>query len=284
MADIIIIGSGPAGVSASLYCVRAGFNTVVISNNTSALLSTEKIDNYYGFPDGISGRELSENGISQAKKLGVTFINDEVFSIGYDGKFSVDAKSNSYPADGIIIATGSKRNTPDIQGLRDFEGRGVSYCAVCDAFFFRGKNVTVLGDSEYALHELNELLPLVNIATVLTNGSEPKVDFPSSVKVDTRKIAKVSGEAKLSKIIFSDGETLDTDGLFIACGAADSTALAKKIGAVTNGNKIRIDENMKTSVKRIYAAGDCTGGLLQISKAVYEGARAATELIKELRK
>ena len=100
MSEIIIIGSGPAGISASLYCVRANLATTIVTTGKSAVASSEKIENYYGFPDGISGGELYSNGIKQAENLGVKFIEDEVFAINYDGRFSVVGKSGEYPADG----------------------------------------------------------------------------------------------------------------------------------------------------------------------------------------
>lgn len=283
MSEIVIIGSGPAGVSASLYCVRAGITTTVIANKSGALPKAEKIDNYYGFPNGISGTELEQNGICQAKALGVKFIDDEVFSIGFKNQFTVLTKNGSFSADGIIIATGGSRHTPNIKGIKSFEGKGVSYCAICDAFFFRNKNVAVLGSGEYALHEANDLSGIVNSVTILTNGEQPVVSFPEEYTVKTEKISELKGKERLCCAVLENGEELRIDGLFVAVGVAGSVALAKKIGAVTENNRIRVDENMKTSVKKIYAAGDCTGGLLQISKAVYEGAKAATELIKVLK-
>ncbi len=258
--------------------------TTVITNGESAVGKTERIENYYGFPNGISGKELYSKGIKQAQSLGVKIISDEVFSIGFDSGFTVETKNCKYKADGIIIATGSKRQAPAVKGLKDFEGRGVSYCAVCDAFFFKGKDVAVLGSGEYALHEAKDLINVVNSVTVLTDGEGASAQFPEEVNIITEPLAEICGEAKLREIVFSTGRVLKTDGLFVACGTADSTALAKKIGVVCENGKIRVDENMKTNIKNVYAAGDCTGGLLQISKAVYEGAKAATELIKSLRK
>ncbi len=258
--------------------------TTIITSGESAAGKAEKIENYYGFPNGVSGAELYKNGLKQANALGVKIISDEVFSIGFDGEYTAETKSGKYKADGIIIATGGKRQAPAVKGLKEFEGRGVSYCAVCDAFFFKGKDVAVLGCGDYALHETKDLINIVNSITVLTDGEKASAVFPEGVNIITEPLAEVRGEARLRDIVFSSGRSLKTDGLFVACGTADSTALAKKIGAVCENGKIRVDGNMKTTVKNVYAAGDCTGGLLQISKAVYEGAKAATELIKSLRR
>lgn len=283
MPKVIIIGSGPAGVSAALYTQRANMQTTVISNNSGTILKADKIENYYGFSDVISGEELYENGIEGAKRIGVEFIDGEAVSLSYDGKFTVKTTSGEYSADGVILATGTSRLAPAIKGLKDFEGKGVSYCAVCDGFFFRNRAVGVLGSGEYALNEVNELKNITENITVFTNGEEPTVEFPENVKVITGKIAELKGEMLLNSVLLANGEEIALNGLFIAYKTAGSTALAKKVGAMTDGSKITVNENMETNIKGLYAAGDCTGGLLQISKAVYEGAKAGTQMAKFLK-
>ena len=136
MPKIIIIGSGPAGVSAALYAVRAGADTTVLTKGPGALDRAEKIENYYGFAEPISGKELLTRGIDGAERLGVKFTNKQAESIDYeDGGFSVvtsDDKKHGCKA--VLLATGSRRLAPSIEGLTEFEGKGVSYCAICDAF------------------------------------------------------------------------------------------------------------------------------------------------------
>lgn len=282
MPKVVIVGSGPAGVSASLYTQRAGCDTTVISLNGGALLKAEKIENYYGFFDAISGEKLYNDGIDGAKRLGVTFVEDEVVGLSFNGKFTVSTTKNTFEADVVLLATGVSRLAPNIDGLKDFEGMGVSYCAVCDGFFFRNKSVGVLGSGEYALHEVQELLNIVGSVTVFTNGEEPTVDFPENVKVVKDKINSFSGKP-MALEINTEKETIVLNGMFIAYKTAGSTALAKKVGATIDGNKIVVNENMQTNIKGLYSAGDCTGGLLQISKAVYEGAKAGTEIVKALK-
>lgn len=284
MSTVIIIGSGPAGISAALYTARAGIDTTVITMGNGALSKAEAIQNYYGFKTAISGEELYESGVEGAKSVGVKFLSDEVVGIGFENKLTVQTLQGSYEADGVLLATGSSRATPNISGVKEFEGKGVSYCAVCDAFFYRGKNVCVLGAGEYAAHEIGDLLPVAASVTLLTNGAQPLVEFPDSVIVRTENIAKIDGNERVESIVFDDGSTIKADGIFIAYGVAGSTALARKIGAKIDGNKIVVDENMATNIPGLFAAGDCTGGLLQVSKAVYEGAKAGTELIKQVRK
>lgn len=284
MAKIIIIGSGPAGISAALYTVRAGVETTILSKGSGALQKTEKIENYYGFAQPVTGPELAAAGIAQAKRLGAKFVEAEVVGLSYEEDYMVETTAGTYHADGIIIATGSPRKTPRIAGVAELEGRGVSYCAVCDAFFYRGKNVVVLGNGEYALHEAAALQPVAGSVTVLTDGADAAAAFPAEVEVNTAKIAKIEGEERVSGVLFEDGARLAADGVFVAYGVAGSAELARKIGAETEGSRIVVDANCATALPGLYAAGDCTGGLLQIAKAVYEGAKAGTELIKHLRK
>ena len=283
MANIIIIGNGPAGISAALYTTRAGIDTTVIGKDYGALGKASKIENYYGFSDPVSGANLIADGIEGARRLGANMINDEVVGISYGEKLTITTKETEYSADSVVIATGTSRTTPKIDGLKELEGHGVSYCAVCDAFFYRGKDVAVLGHGNYALHEALELLPTSKSVTILTNGKEPDVAIPDTIKVDTRIIKAIKGDDTVDSILFDSGPSLPISGLFVAIGIAGSSDLAKKLGAETNNNKIVVDENMSTNIPGLYAAGDCTGGLLQISKAVYEGAKAGTEIIKFLR-
>jgi len=283
MSNVIIIGNGPAGISTALYTTRGGIDTTIIGKDSGSLGKASEIENYYGFEQPISGKDLIQNGIVQAKRLGAKMLTEEVVGISYNDKLVVLTKENEYPADSILIATGSSRTTPSIKGLKEFEGHGVSYCAVCDAFFYRGKDVAVLGNGEYAIHEALDLLPTSNSVTIVTNGKEPTTFIPDLIKLNTNKIESLSGDELLEGINFIDGSSLSISGLFIAIGVAGSVDLAKKLGARIENNKIVTDETMATNIPGLYAAGDCTGGLLQISKAVYEGALAGTEIIKYLR-
>lgn len=283
MANVIIIGNGPAGISTALYTTRAGVNTMIIGKDHGALGKASEIENYYGFSQPISGKDLIVEGMEGARRLGAEIISDEVLGISYGDKLTVITESGDYEADGIVLATGTSRMAPKIKGLKEYEGRGISYCAVCDAFFYRGKDVAVLGNGNYALHEALELLSTSNSVTILTNGKEPDFQVPENIKVNTNNIDSIAGNEVVEVVHFLTGESIQVSGVFIALGVAGSTDLAKKIGAQTQQNKIIVDENMSTNIPGLYAAGDCTGGLLQISKAVYEGAKAGTEIIKYLR-
>jgi thioredoxin reductase (NADPH) len=283
MKEVIIIGNGPAGISASLYTARAGIKTTVIGKDGGALMKADKIENYYGFENPVSGEQLISAGIAQSKRLGVEMINSEVVSIGYDGKLTVKTINGEYKADSVILATGANRIVPKIAGIDTYEGRGISYCAVCDGFFYRGKDVAVLGSGEYALAEAMELLPIVKSVTIITDGKELTAKIPDSIHIITKEIENFSGSNSFEKIFFKDGTSLSVSGVFVALGTAGSTDFAKKLGAETNGKNIVVDEKMATNVPGLYAAGDCTGGMYQIAKAVYEGAKAGTEVVKYLK-
>lgn len=278
---VIIIGGGPAGVSASLYTVRAGIDTSLIIYEESALDKAENIENYYGFPGGISGAELKKRGLEQARALGVRILEEEVVGLAMDFsdqkqsamELIVKTSQADHPADAVIIAMGSQRKAPDVEGIKEYEGKGVSYCAVCDGFFYRGKTVAVLGSGEYADSEARELEPLAAEVIRLEDISAIK-RFSGNIDQDADRLRRVE---------FKDGTSKEIDGLFIAYGTAGPGDLAKKIGIMTEGSRIIVDEKMATNVPGIFAAGDCTGGMLQVSKAVADGAKAAASAIAHLR-
>lgn len=283
MPEIVIIGSGPAGVSAALYAARAGAKTTVLTRGHGALDRAELIQNYYGFAEPISGAELERRGIEGAKAVGVEFVTTEAVGLTYTDRLIVETLAGDFPADAVILATGASRAAPRIPGLAGLEGHGVSFCATCDAFFYRGKDVAVLGSGEYALHEAQALLPVVKSVTLLTGGAPLTAQFPPEVAVRTEPVEAILGEERVTGVQLPGGETLEVSGVFVAQGVAGSTALARKLGAEVEGNRIVVDERMQTTLPGLYAAGDCTGGLLQVAKAVYEGAVAGTEAAKAVR-
>ncbi len=282
--DIIIIGSGPAGISASLYTLRANLKTLIISKKIGTLEKVNNIENYYGLEKTITGKELQERGFNQAKRLGTEFINDEVVKIDYEKDFIVETINSKYEAKAVIIATGTTRRTPNIKGIKEFEGKGISYCATCDAFLYRGKDVAVLGAKEYALHEAEELKRVAKSVVMVTNGEKAIENRGQNIDVDERIIKEFRGDNKVEKIEFEDNTITNIDGIFVAIGTATSTDLARKIGAkIDEKGNIIVDSQMKTNIQNLYACGDCTGGILQISKAVYEGMVAGMTAIKNIK-
>lgn len=283
MGKIVIVGSGPAGCSAALYAARAGMETTVISKGIGALQKAEQIQNYYGFEEGVTGAELYRRGVAGAQAVGTQFVTAEVVGLDYAATLVVQTTAGDYPADAVILATGTGRIAPKIAGLAEHEGRGVSYCATCDAFFYRGKTAAVLGTGEYALHEVQALLPLAGKVILCTNGEPLTAEFPAGVTVCTEKLEAIEGEETVTALRLAGGGLLPADGLFVALGVAGSAALARKLGAPVENGRIVVDEKMQTGIPGLFAAGDCTGGMLQVCKAVYEGALAATEAIKQIR-
>ena len=338
MFDVIVIGAGPAGISAAIYAKRANLNVLVLYSGISNLEKATKIDNYYGFQNGITGKALLENGIIQAKNLGIDVRNEEVVSISLEiseleketdeqvNIFNVKTTNSDYTSKTIIIATGNKKIAPNIKGIKEFEGKGISYCAICDAFFYRNKEIAVIGSGNFALSEVEILRRVAKKIYVLTNGDAiqnwnnsnvnnneniensknvnnneniensknannaenledvKNVNNVENVKIVNKKIKEITGNNKVDEIIFEDGSSIPVNGVFIALGEAGANDFAKTLGIMTekNGNII-VDENMMTNVKGIFACGNITGGLLQVNKSAYEGAKAGLSVSKFLK-
>jgi thioredoxin reductase (NADPH) len=282
MYDIIIIGSGPAGVSAAVYAKRGGANVLVISKDTGTLGKARKIENYYGFKN-ISGKDLYENGLKQLENLNIEFVKDEVVQLNYTSQFEVTTVNNIFQAKYVVLATGVSRNVPNIKGIKEFEGKGVSYCAICDAFFYRNKDVAVLGSGNYAIHEAEILKPVVKSVTLLTNSEKLVENRDIDLNVNEKKVREVRGFEKVDEIVFEDDTAQNINGIFVAIGTASTNDLARKIGARVENNKIIVNDNLETTVPNLYACGDCTGGILQISKATYEGTKVGLEIVNKLK-
>ena len=281
MYDIIIIGSGPAGVSAAVYAKRGGANVLVISKDTGTLGKAKKIENYYGFKN-ISGKDLYENGLKQLENLNIEFVKDEVVQLNYTSQFEVTTVNNIFQAKYVVLATGVSRNVPNIKGIKEFEGKGVSYCAICDAFFYRNKDVAVLGSGNYAIHEAEILKPVVKSVILLTNSEKLVENRDIDLNVNEKKVREVRGFEKVDEIVFEDDTAQNINGIFVAIGTASTNDLARKIGARVENNKIIVNDNLETTVPNLYACGDCIGGTLQVAKAVNDGMIAGIDIIKNM--
>ena len=280
MYDVIIIGAGPAGISASLYVKRANKNVLVLYHGESQLEKAHMIENYYGFPGGISGTDLYESGIEQAKALGVEVKNEEALHISMtaDMNYEVVTSDNKYEAAALILSTGNKKIKPNIKGIDEFDGKGISYCAICDGFFYRKKSVAVIGNGDYALSEAADLENIVKSLIILTDGlPAPETD---KYEVITKKISEIKGEGKVGAVVFDDGSEIELDGIFVAQGVAGGADFAKKLGVALEGDSIKANPDMSTNAPGVFSCGNINGGLLQISKAVYEGAEAGLSAVK----
>ena len=302
MENIIIVGAGPAGISAALYAARGNMDPLIINTVIGSLEKAEKIENYYGLEKPLSGKELFERGLEQARALGVRILDAQVVGMGGFDTFEVKTTEGDFEARSVILATGSKRasakipGASSIPGIREYEGKGVSYCAVCDAFFYRGKDVAVLGNSDFALHEAEELSHTASHVTIFTDGKKPEFSKENAIDVNTMKIQAIEGDERVQGLRLKGDVSLQeagepqtsfapAEGVFVALGTAGSSEMARQIGAELNekGN-IRVNEEMETTVPGLYAAGDCTGGLLQVAKAVHDGAQAGLSACQYVRK
>ncbi len=288
--EVIIIGGGPAGLSAAIYTSRAGLNTLVLDVPNQLLEKTEEIDNYFGFPDGISGSQLLKNGRQQAERFGAKILENKALLTKLNGEnYTVETAEDKFTSRSLVITTGIQHKKPPLKGLEKFEGRGVSYCVVCDAPLYRNKKVGLIGSEDLVAKEALELYEFTENIKILTNGK--KVQMPESLQkkleqkqipIEKKKLDKVVGEEFLTGIIIN-GKEEKLDGLMIAQGTSGSLDFARSLGVMIEDGVLSVDKKMSTGVPRVYAAGDCTGGARQISTAVGEGSKAALSLINDLR-
>lgn len=289
MYDVIIIGRGPAGISASLYTARANLKTLVVGRNDSSLKKAEKIENYYGFSNIISGSFLLQEGEKQALRLGVEIIEDEVIDISKKDFFEVVASKKKYFCKSVLLATGQPRKKVKIENLVEFEGKGVSYCVTCDGFFYNNLKVGVLGFKDFAIHEAMELEAYSKDITIFTNGfefelSDEYIEAARRFKINKKPILKLEGSEFLERILFNDNTSEKIDGIFVAYESASSIDFARKLGIIVDGNSIVVDKNQQTNLSGVFAAGDNTGGLRQVSSAVGEGAVAGKRITEYIRR
>lgn len=293
--DAIIIGKGPAGISAALYLFRAGKKILVLGSGIGALEKAELIDNYYGFGEPKLGKELAQEGVEQALRLGVKIQEEEVVAISFGEAWKIKTAKDEFCTKTVLLATGKSRTGLKVAGFEAFRGRGISFCATCDGFFYKNKRLAVIGNGDYAASEFNELLHFTKDVVLLTNGEKIKSNnFPSDIQVDSRLIKSFEGaslagagsagaEEKLSLVRFADGETLDLEGVFVAIGTAGAIDFAAKIGVELHKGDVVVDEHFMTNIPGIFAAGDCIGGFLQVAKAVSDGALAGKSMITWLK-
>ncbi len=291
--DVLILGSGPAGLSSSIYTARGGLKTLVISHSKSPLIWAGHIDNYLGFPEGINGKELYNRSITQAKRFGVHFAYDEIVAIDKEQtNVQLTGVENSYSGKVLLLATGNPPNKVSIKNADRFEGNGVAYCATCDGFFYKDLNVGVLGYKDYAVQEAMELLDYTSNITIYTNGRElvlsgKYVELIKRFTVNTQKIKSLEGKLSLEKIVFEDESEEKADGLFIAFGSASSVDFAKKTGIITENGYVAVDSDQMTNLEGIFAAGACTLScktVNQIATSVGQGALAGKKILDYLGK
>ncbi len=286
MKDCIIIGKGPAGLSAALYIHRAGYTPLVIGKDSGALGQSHRIENYFGLETPISGDELFRRGLAQVERLGIEVISDEVVTIRENEGFRVSTASGRiFPTRTVLLATGKHRRLPNIPGISKYLGCGISQCALCDGFLMRNRPLAVIGSGDQAVAELSHLRPLTENLRLFTNGATITTDrFPKDLPIITDPITGFYGNdlGMLAGIRTASGD-YSVDGAFLAEGVASASDFAVRLGAIMDGDNIQVDRNYQTNVPGLFAAGDCIGGVLQISKASADGALSALSIIEYLK-
>jgi thioredoxin reductase (NADPH) len=295
--DIIIIGGGPAGITAAIYTARAGMSTLVIekAHPGGQLWWSESIENYPGFPNGISSMDLAGNIEKQARNFGAEFISEEIKKIEKaKGCFKVETESGKeLSACGIVIATGAAMKQLGVKGENKFLGKGVSYCAVCDGPLFRDKTVAVIGGGNTACEEAEYLTRFASKVYLIHRRPELRAvqmhrqQVEENEKIELlleKEIEEIKGDGTVNALNFKDGTSIDLDGVFIFVGLSPSTGYLKDFVDMEHGFVIT-DEKLMTSVKGVFAAGDCRkGSFRQVVTACGEGAFAGEETRKYIEK
>ncbi len=293
MLDVTIIGAGPAGMTAALYALRSGLNVCIMEQGAPGgqLLKTEKIDNYPGFADGVLGMELATNMFMQISSFAnFSLINETAKKITRKPHgFTIDISTGTVETKSVIVATGGYPRTLDIPGESEYSGKGVSYCAICDGFFFKDKIVSVIGGGNTALEDAVYLASIAKEVYLIHRrntfrGSKILVDKlkeHANVHLVLEKVpVEIKGETKVSEIILKDTKTeeitsLFVNGVFLAIGQIMNVDFVKDILATDDSGHIVVDEKMESVIPGLFACGDIISkDLRQVSTAVGDGAIA----------
>lgn len=270
---LIIIGSGPAGYTAAIYSARANLAPLVLAGSQSGgqLMITTDVENYPGFPEGIQGPELMEKFRKQAERFGAEIIDNDVTEVNFKVKpFVLKVGNDTYTADSIIVSTGAQAKWMGLDSELRLRGKGVSACATCDAFFFKGKDVAVVGGGDTAMEESNFLTKFANHVTVIHRRDKlraskimqekakanPKISF-----VWNSTVNDVLGDKNVEGVMVQNVETgqsmkLPLNGLFVAIGHEPNTALFKGQIEMHDNGYIKVHDGTKTNVEGVFAAGD----------------------------
>jgi thioredoxin reductase (NADPH) len=292
---VVIIGSGPAGLTAAIYTARAQLSTVVITGSQvgGQISTTHDVDNFPGFPEGVTGPELTERMRAQAERFGAEFDYDLVTEVDFNSgsPFRVKTYGSEYLADSVIVTIGASPRKLGIPGENEFTGRGVSWCATCDGFFFRGKDILVVGGGDSALQEAIFLTKFAEKVTIVHRRAElrasvalqtramnnPKISFVYDTVIDAIQGAdqRVTG-AILRNVRTGEVTERPTDGVFIFIGYDPNSAVFGSQLAMTPTGYVVVDERMMTSIEGVFAGGEIHDDLFrQAITAAGQGCAAA---------
>lgn len=297
--DAIIIGSGPAGLTAAIYLGRAGQKSIVLEKDFVGGYTAKiaHIENYPGY-ETINGMDLTQIMAKQAEKFGATIVYPvEVVNIDIKGDIKrVRTRDEIYEAFAVIIAIGVARKKLEVPGAKDFLGKGVSYCATCDGAFFRGRTVAVIGSDDEAAEEALHLAELAGKVAMVPHKQLNVVETLMA-RLKTKSNIEIHPFAEIKEIVGTDVVTglkigrdgaetvLPLEGVFIAMGSTPISSLIQNAGGqVDDRGALLIDRNQRTNIEGVYAAGDCTYGGMQIVCAAGEGAVAGMRSAAYVRK
>ncbi len=289
--ELIIIGIGPAGLTAGLFAGRRNLKTLVVGELLGGQISLAHIvENYPGI-ESITGLELSQIMRKQAEKYGCDVKFEKVIDMDLRGeKKKIKTSEEEYTAPAVILATGASHRKLNVEGEEKFIGKGVSYCASCDGPLFRGKKVAVIGGSDSAVTAAVYLSSMCKEVHLIHRRNELRAEEANQENLKKSKakiiwntvVEKIEGKNMVERIVLKNIETektsnLDVDGIFIEVGMVPTTEIAKHSGvAVDKNNYIITNKNQETNVAGVYAAGDVTGAIPQMAVSCGEGATAAT--------
>jgi len=291
--ELIILGGGPAGLSAGIYAARNKLNTLLIEKALMGGLAAyaEVIENYPGFPDGIGGMELGDLMLKQAQKFGLKTLTAEVSGLEIRGSQKiVKTSEGDLMAKAVIVALGSDRINMDVPGEKEFVGRGVSYCATCDAAFFRDQPVAVVGGGNSAISEALHLAKFASRVNVIHRRdkwratpvfvdkaqSEPKINFILNTTVDAIEGQDKVEDLKLNNVLTGQKSTLPVSGVFVSIGQRPNTNFVKGLLPLDSNGYIITNEKMETAIPGVLAAGDIrSNSIRQTISAAGDGAVAA---------
>jgi thioredoxin reductase (NADPH) len=296
--DVIIIGGGPAGLTAGIYTARYGLRTLILEGKRlgGRAAHSHRIDNFPGFPEGISGVELMERFIAQAKKFNVEIKSERVVGLSLmDDQKEVLTRNYVYQANAIVIATGIQRQQLKVPGEHRFKGRGVSYCSICDGPFFSGKVVAVVGSGSEAVEDALNIVEIAEKVYVIPGAhgfevgtkdldtllKKKKVELVSGADVESIRGADVVTHIELRG---SPNRTLKVDGVFIIVDHSGTNEMIKEAGVRTDESGcIGVDRNHQTNIEGVFAAGDCICGGMQVITAAGEGGRAGLSVLRYIK-
>ncbi len=298
--DVIIIGAGPAGLAAGIYAARMKMRTLILESTLPGgrAVYAPLVENFPGFPEGITGAELTDKMVKQTERFGAEIrSSEEVLDIGLEDKIrTVVTRSGKFQGLSVIVTTGTQQKKLQLPGESEYIGRGISYCSVCDGPFFRNKTVAVVGSNDHALEDALNLSKFSKKVILVSHKEEfeaakmliEEVKKKTNIQIVKAKMKEIVGNGfvKALRVQDSNGkeDMLHVDGVFILIGSTPMTEVVKKAGvSLDERGCVKVDRRQATNIEGVFAAGDCTCGGMQVITAAGEGATAAVQAYRYIK-